>query len=60
MSYDSSIRRRIKLAREEFGWTDFDELLWCDEETVPPWEGRKLHGAHPCECVWHLVPEYKE
>ena len=57
---DSDTLRRIELAKIQFGWTDFDQLLWCDEETVPPWEGRKLHGAKSTENIWHPVPEYKE
>ena len=50
--------QRIAIARAHLGYDDFDWLLWCDEEIVPVWEGRKLHGSKRAESKWHQVLDY--
>ena len=50
--------QRIAIARAHLGYDDFDWLLWCDEEIVPVWEGRKLHGSNIAESKWHQVLDY--
>lgn len=48
--------QRIAIAKVHLGYKDFDNLLWCDEEMCPKWEGRKLHGSS--DNTWHQVPDY--
>jgi hypothetical protein len=49
--------QRITIAKAHLGCEDFDWLVWCDEEKVPYWEGRKLHGASG-DNEWEPVLDY--
>jgi hypothetical protein len=49
--------QRITIAKAHLGYEDFDWLVWCDEEKVPYWEGRKLHGASG-DNEWEQVLDY--
>lgn len=53
---DLEINKAISM--HVFGWEDYDMLLWCEEDGLPAWTGRKLHGATKKENKWHEVPDY--
>jgi hypothetical protein len=49
--------QRIAIAKAHLGYEDFDWLVWWDEETIPFWTGRKLHGASG-DNEWEPVLDY--